>query len=360
MPTVTPGLDASKPASSPPRIPAPGERLGSRGSWAVILRDLARRGFGRGATEGPLPATSEPEHGPDSDLHPELDRALHEGAVLAHFQPIVELDTGCLDTVETLARWPRGEVLTLPHVFLPVATRTGLLPLLTEHMLRVGTGQLARWRAEGRAERVRVAVNVPPSLIIDRGLVDVVSTVLDDVGLAPDGLVLEITEEAVPADLDAASSVVSALRAIGVQVALDDVGAGCSSLAVLHRLPVDAVKLDKCLVRDVDTDPALRRLVGQLVSLSLDLGLSVVAEGIQRDRQVRVLRDMGCTLGQGYLFGPAVPHQGCEPWLARPTPRPPHQVGRHLAQWAPDRCPRQCLTPADCSAGQTGTVSVAV
>lgn len=340
MPTVTPGLDAGKSAPCPPPVPVPAERAGSRGSWTVILRDLARRGFARGTTDVPALAPREPEHSRDSDLRPELALALREGAVLAHYQPIVELDTGCLNTVETLARWPRGEVLTLPHVFLPVATRTGLLPLLTEHMLRVGTGQLARWRAEGRADRVRVAVNVPPSLIIDPGLVNVVSTVLNEVGLAPDSLVLEITEEAVPADLDAASRVVSALRAIGVQVALDDVGAGCSSLAVLHRLPVGAVKLDKCLVRDVDTDPALRRLVGQLVSLSLDLGMSVVAEGIQRDRQVRVLRDMGCTLGQGFLFGPALPHQGCEPWLARPAPRPPHQVGRHLAHWAPDRCPR--------------------
>jgi EAL domain-containing protein (putative c-di-GMP-specific phosphodiesterase class I) len=345
MPTVTPGLDACILAFSPrPTL----ELFRPPGSRGTVLA-MARRwlGLGGGDRRVPEPPTTrpapvftprqQPPNGPDRDLCPELDRALREGDVVAYYQPIVELDTGTLRTVETLARWPRPSGLTLPEVFLPVVARAGLLPLLTEHMLRVGAGQLARWRAQGRGGQLRVAVNVPPLLIVDPGFVDLVQTVLAEVGLPPDGLLLEITEEAIPGGLDAATRVVAALRETGIQVALDDVGAGCSSLAVLHRLPVDAVKLDKCLVHEVDTDPHLRRLVGGLVSLSRDLGLTVVAEGIQREGQAQVLRDLGCALGQGYLFGTPVPHQGCEPWLTRAVPAPSsgvveagHHAGLHV------------------------------
>ncbi len=242
----------------------------------------------------------------DWQLRPALELALREGQIIAHYQSVVGLGSGTVHAVEALARWDRPDVtgsnFELPALFLPVMQRAGLLPRLTEHMLRTATRQLAAHRVGDPDARVRVTVNVSPRQIVDPTFPDLVARVLTDAGLPPDALVLEITEESLLEG--SATAVVVALGSLGVQLWLDDFGVGYSSLSVLHQLPLSAVKLDKCLTRTIDTDPGLRRLVGGMLALTSDLGLSMVAEGVQRPEQLRVLQDLGCPFGQGFLFGP--------------------------------------------------------
>lgn len=243
-------------------------------------------------------------------LRPALLHALADGGIVAHYQPVIELGNGRVRAVEALARWQRVGEAAAPAIFLPVLARAGALPDLTAHMLRLTTAQLAGWRRDGADPRMRVSVNVPPPLIGDPAFTDMVHAALDSAELPACGLILEITEDRLIEDLDAAARVVSSLQRLGVQVWLDDFGAGYSSLALLHRLPLNAVKLDKCLIATLHTDPWLRRLVGGVISLGDDLGLDVIAEGIDRGEQLDVLRDLGCTLGQGHrLSRPAPPRQ---------------------------------------------------
>lgn len=252
-------------------------------------------------------------------LRPAFDQALRSGAVIPHFQPLVELDSGRIRAFEALARWPQGGQATGPDVFVPVAARAGLLPELATLMLRSATVQLLAWRARPDLSHLQVAVNVAPNQIADPTFPALVDRVLDEVGLPASGLVLEITEESLLDDQDGAARVISALRRLGVTVWLDDFGAGYSSLALLHRLPLQGIKLDKTLVCDIEVEPHLRRLVAGLVSLGGDLGLEVIAEGIQHWAQERTLRHLGCTLGQGFLFAPAATGAECEPLLRRPV-----------------------------------------
>ena len=257
----------------------------------------------------------------DWQLRPAFGQALRSGSVTPHFQPLVDLETGRIRAFEALARWTHDGQVTGPDVFLPVAARAGLLPELARQMLRAATEQLLTWRARPDLAELQVAVNVSPAQIVDSTFPDLVSQVLDEVGLPPAGLVLEITEESLLDDPDGAARVVLDLRQLGVTVWLDDFGAGYSSLALLHRLPLQAIKIDKSLVRNVDIDPHLRRLVSSLVSLGADLGLEVIAEGIQRRDQERTLRHLGCALGQGYLFAPAGTGAECERLLDHPVLR---------------------------------------
>jgi len=253
--------------------------------------------------------------GRDWQLRPAIEQALREGAIEPHYQPVVELHSGRVRAIEALARWNRDGEQVLPEVFLPVITRAGILPELTWHMVRRTAVQLAAWERAGIRGSVRVAVNVSPTPLTDPGFPDLVRSALEFAQLPPCGLILEITEESLLDDLDAAARVVGMVRDIGVQVWLDDFGTGYSSLSLLHRLPLHAVKLDKGLVRTVDRDPALHRLVGGLVSLAGDLGLDVIAEGVQRQEQARILRELGCPLGQGFFFAPPLGAQTAESLL---------------------------------------------
>ena len=248
----------------------------------------------------------------DWRLRPPLEQAIRNGDIAVHYQPIVELANGSLHGFEALARWKRGDQSVQPAVFLPVAARAGLMPALTDHMLRTASAQLVEWTARPGLGHLRMAVNVPPSQIIDPTFPDTVRAVIENYDVPVGGLVVEITEEALLTDLDTAVGVADKLRSLGVLLSLDDFGVGYSSLAHLHRLPLDKLKLDRAFVQNVDTDPELRRLLSGLLALSRDLGLTVVAEGIERSAQVRVLRDLGCTIGQGFLFAPAAAPTACE------------------------------------------------
>ena len=285
----------------------------------IALRAAKRSGFGQAMTwhEG----LTLPEAG-DWQLRPLLDDALAAGEIVPWYQPVIDLPSGRLVGFEALARWTHGGEVLLPNDFLPVAGRAGMMPELTRQVLTRSVRQLLIWRRLPGHEHLTMAVNVPPSLIIDSTFPACVAEVLTEYPLEPGALFVEITEEALLTDLAMAATVAHRLRAMRMRLALDDFGAGYSSLMHLHRLPLDTLKLDRSFVQSVDTDADGRRLLRGLVTLCRDLGLDVVAEGIERPSQLQALREMGCGLGQGNLIGRPAPVSNYETLLSRTTTEP--------------------------------------
>jgi diguanylate cyclase (GGDEF)-like protein len=244
----------------------------------------------------------------------EIRRALAAGEIEAHLQPIVSLATGEMVAVEALARWRHPEHGLLgPSDFVPAAEATGLVGMLDRTILAQAC------RAAASLPGVAVHVNVSGAGLRTRELVGAVSTGLAESGLAPDRLVLELTESVLAADQPVALDVLRELRAQGVRIALDDFGTGYSSLAVLRELPVDVLKLPKPFVDGRGSPRHDRALLTMLVQLGTLFGLEVVAEGIEREDQRALLRELGCELGQGYLLGRPMPLAA----LAGAAPVPP-------------------------------------
>ena len=258
----------------------------------------------------------------DLELRGPLATALGDGSVTAWLQPVVDLATGRVLGVEALARWLyRGEMI-VPLRFVPVAARSGLLPALTGTMLDQAGREVASW-TDG--DPLWVSVNVSPLEIVDAAFPRRVEGALARCGLTPERLVLEVTEDGLLGNPQAARSVTRELKRLGVRLALDDFGTGYSSLAHLHEIPLDTLKIDRAFVSRLDGDPAMHRMLGAVLGLSRDLGLDVVAEGIERRAQADMLIDLGCRWGQGYLFGRPAPADvvGAALRSTRSIPSPP-------------------------------------
>ncbi len=235
-------------------------------------------------------------------LREDLRRAVHAREVVLAYQPIVALDTDRVVAVEALARWRSGGVDIAPDVFIPLVERMHLIDRLTLDLLEEACARIAGWSEEG-GEDLGVHVNVAPSLLGSRDFVRQVGDLVARHGLRPVQLVLEVTENEMPEDPEIAREVLAELRRRGVGVSLDDFGVGYSSLARLDALPLDSVKIDRSLLDRVDTDDRQARLLAAVVRLADDIGLPVVAEGVERPAQLEALRRLGCPLVQGYLLG---------------------------------------------------------
>ena len=229
----------------------------------------------------------------------ELRDALARGGELSlAYQPIVDLASDGVPHVEALARWtsPRRGVVP-PGVFIPIAEAAGLMPLLGTWVLRTACAQAAEWSRAGFD--VGVCVNVSAQQA-GAGLVHDVADVLGRTGLAPERLMLEVTESLFVADSEAGNSPLEAVRASGVRIAIDDFGTGYSALAYLRRLPVDTLKVDRRFIaRMDDTDVAV---LAAILEMARALGLQTVAEGIETREQLDQLQALGCDLGQGYFL----------------------------------------------------------
>ncbi len=233
-------------------------------------------------------------------------RSLDGGGFEVHYQPVYALQTQQIVGVEALARVPDGEGGYVPPVdFVPVAERSGLISRVGEAVLGQAARQLVTWKAGLGNREFTVGVNLSVRELGDPRLLERVSGTLSDSGLPPDALALELTES-VFSDSDEHSAVLQALRALGPRLFVDDFGTGYSSLSYLRRFAVDGLKIDRSFVADI-ADPRDRRVTQAIVSMAVDLGVPVIAEGIETDRQLSALIEMGCTLGQGFL-------------LARPQP----------------------------------------
>jgi diguanylate cyclase (GGDEF)-like protein len=237
-----------------------------------------------------------------------LRHAAQRGELRLHAQPIVGADDLGLAGVEVLVRWEHPEQgLLTPDRFIDVAEEAGFIVAIDDWVLREACAQLGRWRAASPAAHdLRVNVNVSARQFGDQRFVASVEEALADAGLPATLLSLEITESVLMSETATTAATLRALKDLGCRLVIDDFGTGYSSLAYLHRLPVDEVKIDRSFVSSMDTDPEAQVLVRAIVSLANELGLDVVAEGVETVEQRDLLRAIGCDLLQGYLFGPPV------------------------------------------------------
>nr|WP_245653313.1 GGDEF domain-containing phosphodiesterase [Herbidospora sakaeratensis] len=239
----------------------------------------------------------------------DLQRALLDQQFAIEYQPVVDLATSRVTAVEALVRWCRGNgVFTPPEQFLGTAEDTGLIVPLSEWILREACREVAEWRAANWD--IGLSVNLSKRQIMAAGFVETVSEALSDSGLPPSALTLEVIEEMLVEDAEDTIGKLSDLRALGVRLAIDDFGTGYASLALLRQLPVDIIKIDPSFVSGLGRDETLSLLTRTIVRLGHDLGLIVVAEGIERPEQLDLLREMGCSRGQGYLVGRPMAAQG--------------------------------------------------
>ncbi|MQY03141.1 putative bifunctional diguanylate cyclase/phosphodiesterase [Actinomadura macrotermitis] len=233
------------------------------------------------------------------ELGSDLQRALAEERFAVEFQPVVELATSRVTGVEALVRWYRDGEAVPPEEFIAPAEESGLMIPLGDWVLRQACAEVARWR--GDSWDVGLSVNFTARQIAAPSFVESVAAALADTGLPPHALTLEVREEVLVEDAGQNVARLSALRELGVRLAIDDFGTGYASLAYLGQLPVDVIKLDPSFVAGLGADETLTLLTRTIVRLGRDLGLTVVAEGIERPEQLRLLREMGCPRGQGFL-----------------------------------------------------------
>ncbi|MBV6522296.1 MAG: hypothetical protein MNPFHGCM_02444 [Gemmatimonadaceae bacterium] len=239
-------------------------------------------------------------------LEQDLQRALDADEFELYYQPIVSLATGRIAGVEALVRWCRqDDGVASPGDFIPVAEETGLIVPLGRWVLSEACRQVRAWQlAIGQAQSITLAVNLSVREFSEPELVSQVSTILADTGMEASALRLEITESAIIGQGHPALQTIADLRALGVQIHLDDFGTGYSALSYLHRLPLDAVKVDRGTISIIDREERPLKVVQSIIGLVRALGMGVVAEGIATPAQLDLLRAMGCDLGQGYLFSP--------------------------------------------------------
>ena len=259
---------------------------------------------------------------PDTDVHSrerlalatELRGALTSGALFCVYQPKVEAASGAVVGVEALVRWrlPTGEVL-MPDAFLGVAENTGLVRPMTLQVLQRALADQAAWRQQGTP--LELAVNISVRHLHDLELPGQVADLLAAHGAEPGSLVLEVTETAVMSDPVRALAVLDQLRALGVHLAIDDFGTGYSSLSYLHRMAVDELKIDKTFVMGLGDGEGNASIVRSTIELGHSLGLRLVAEGVEDEASLALVRAWGCDQVQGYLLSRPLPADAVLDWV---------------------------------------------
>jgi diguanylate cyclase (GGDEF)-like protein len=233
----------------------------------------------------------------------ELREAISDGQLVLHYQPQLDLRTGQILAVEALVRWAHPRLgLVPPAKFLPLAEEADLMWPITRWVLEEAISQCSAWRVTGRS--LSISVNVSPSNLLEEGFTDLVRQQLERYGLAPDGLVLELTETSLIPEFTRSKLVIEELRDLGVLVSIDDFGAGMTSLAYLSALPVGELKLDRSFIMGLGTGVVERDmdLVRSTIDLGHAMGLRIVAEGIEDDATLQVLIELGCDVAQGFCI----------------------------------------------------------
>jgi len=243
-----------------------------------------------------------------------LRRALADGELRLHYQPIVALDGGAVRAVEALVRWQRpGHGLLGPGAFIELAEETGLIQQVGEWVLREACRQAAAWRRElGERAPLPVHVNLSARQIGRVELPSVVAHAMREAGLEPRDLALEITESGLIEASDRPAAILGALKALGVAIVLDDFGTGYSSLGYLKRFPIDEIKIDRSFVAKLGDAREDTAIVKAILGMADGLDLSVVAEGVETEEQVEALRALGCHLAQGFWYAKPMEAAGIE------------------------------------------------
>jgi diguanylate cyclase (GGDEF)-like protein/PAS domain S-box-containing protein len=299
---------------------APPDRV--RGVATALLRNAslalaAAKQAGPGTVVGYRPALAAGARRRHT-LHGALQDAITASALTLAYQPQVDLATGRLYAVEALARWTHPDLGPIgPNEFIPLAEDTGLMPALGAWVLATACTQAATWRTRSAA-RIGLSVNVSGRQLTDDAIISDVEHALATSGLPASALTLEITESVLMRDPSRAAQRLTTLKHLGVRISIDDFGTGHSSLASLTTFPIDELKIDRSFIAPLPADTAALRITTAIIALADGLGLTTVAEGIETPDQHHLLRDLSCTLGQGYLFAEALPADQIPALLAPP------------------------------------------
>jgi EAL domain-containing protein (putative c-di-GMP-specific phosphodiesterase class I) len=292
--------------------------------WALSLNDLTNNDLESNdkVRKGTSIENQELRHAANSlQLKTDIRRALERDEFFIQYQPIVALDNFSLRGFEALVRWQhptRG--LISPMDFIPVAEETGQIVAVGQWALREACRQMSRWQRRYPSETpLFISVNLSSRQFTQPDLLEQVRFILDETKLDPRCLKLEITESVVMENIDKATEMLRQLRALGVRLAIDDFGTGYSSLSYLHRFPIDTLKVDRSFVmRMVDNNENIE-IVRTILMLAQNLGMDVVAEGVETKEQLALLRKLGCENGQGYFFSRPVSVGGAEKIITETT-----------------------------------------
>jgi len=251
-------------------------------------------------------------------LERDLKIAVKNDEIIPYFQPIHDLRTGHVSCYEVLARWPHAERgLVPPNQFIPIATDAGLIGALTLNLLRRACLETKDWPGAPQ-----IAINIAPIQLRDVALPQRLLKLLSECGFAPARVEIEVTEDALVSDIKTARAVLTSFKNLGMQLALDDFGTGYSSLQHLSELPFDTLKIDQSFVRSMnDSDNALM-VVKTIVQLAKNLGLGLIAEGIETEHQALALGKLGCDRGQGFYLGRPLPGLAYAPKLGTKDDEP--------------------------------------
>jgi diguanylate cyclase (GGDEF)-like protein len=257
----------------------------------------------------------------------DIRHALISDQIVVHYQPIVDLDDLSVRGAEGLVRWNHPELgLIPPGAFVQTVEQTGLIGPLTRHVLERSIAECAAWRREGRD--LSVAVNLSVRNLLDRDLPKEIERLLDQYSLPADALQLEITESMIMSDPERSLATVTRLSDLGARMSVDDFGTGYSSLANLRRMPIDELKIDRSFVSPMLRDESDLIIVRSTINLGHDLGLRIIAEGVEDGATLERLATLGCDLAQGYHLSRPMPADAFNAWLqhASPNPTPPQPV----------------------------------
>jgi len=255
----------------------------------------------------------------ESDMHQRaiietsLGNAIQSGQIVPYFQPLIDLGTHRVTGLEILARWnhpAQGQIP--PSTFIPIAEDTGVLRMLTLSVLRQACLAAREW-----PEHITLALNISPTDLRDASIIDRFMTIFEETGISPDRIEVEITENALVEEAGSISGAIDALKKEGMSLSLDDFGTGYSSLRHLRILPFDKIKIDQSFVRDMSSNKESKAIVQAIIAMAQSLGLKTTAEGIEVALNEDILQDLGCTIGQGYLYAKALPAADVIPFLER-------------------------------------------
>ncbi len=243
-------------------------------------------------------------------LETDMRRAVEQGEFHVYYQPIVSLQDGKVVGFEALTRWLSPKGMIMPNDFIPIADETGIILAINRALLPEACRQLRAWQQRFPSDPpLSLSVNISPKQFSQADLASQIAQLLEQGGMDASCVDLEITETIAMADAEKSAGVLNQLKALGVGLDIDDFGTGYSSLSRLQKFPVDTLKIDRAFVSHMDSDDETQEIVRVIVMLAHNLGLKVVAEGVETQAQLNLLREIGCERAQGYLFSKPVDHQ---------------------------------------------------